>query len=213
MSRKILIVVLLCGIFLIPSDLSYAKFKIKFNEAGITPSVPDSDKGDYDHSLTTPFGDITFNGRIWKKLQGEKIGDHSPGKDGLFLKNTQGKAGKKVVTMDFGFDVDKIKFYWFAFEDTRAYFTVYDINGNKLKKKTRDGSEAWRGELKFSDYSDPIRRMKFWVKEDGKKVGNEVAIDDLKIFASETVPEPSTLALFGLGSLGAALFRRRKHKK
>ena len=76
-NKKIIFIALLCLIFCYATP-SYASLFINFGETDISPVPPDSDPGDYDHEYSTSFGDITFNGRIWKKLDHIKIGDHTP---------------------------------------------------------------------------------------------------------------------------------------
>ena len=58
-------------------------------------------------------------------------------------------------------------------------------------------------------FSEPIRSLKFWsINENGKKRGNKLAIDDLKI---QPVPEPMSLILLGAGLLAFAGIRRKRH--
>lgn len=207
MYKKLGLFLVICALSLGFSTLSHAYIPIDFSEAAIDPTPPDSDPGDYDHTytLSTSWGDIAFNGRIWRKLNKEKFSDHTPGEDGFFLKNTREKA---IVWMNFAFDVESLEFYWLGVEDFKMRFAAFDIDGKRLIKKWRKGQDEWRGPICMGPFPDPIRSLKFWsVNANGRRRGNKVAIDDMKIYP---VPEPMSLMLVGAGLLAFAGIRRKK---
>ncbi len=188
-------VIFLAVIFL--SAPSYASIFLDFN----TPS-PDPAPGNYDHTITTAYGNINFNGRVWNGLNDDcPFPDHTTG-DGYFLKNTVANAGHTVsITFDFG--VDSIDLSWLGVDNFNMIGVAFDEDGNKLGDLgVNYGDGEWH-DKSIGGFARPIRKFNFFAKRGKNRVGNKIIIDDVTIHATNEplTPEPASLVLFGTGLL------------
>jgi hypothetical protein len=176
------------------SNVAQASIFMNFDPTVFTP---DTSAGDYAHTFTTAYGDITFNGRIWNEIDSKPIADYTTGSD-YFLKNTD---AKKKVTITFPFDVSSFNFYWLGLKNVNMNGAAYDIDGNLVGSTTAKGDKTWHFE-NADNFSSPVRSIAFW-----SPTGNRMAIDNLTI--NPTVPEPATLSLLGLGIV-PFMWRKRR---
>ncbi len=198
-----------CVLMLGYASMAYANIFLDFDSPTYSNdnNSYDGNPGDYSHTLTTSWGTITYNGRIWKKLAGSGLSDHTTG-NGYFLKNT---TAVNKVTMTFSFDVSSIDFYWLGISGVNMSVAVYDENTNLLGNFGSAGSGKW-APISFGGYSKPIRSFAFFAYGVSNP-GNKMAVDDITI---TPVPEPTTLLLLGsglLGLLGTVGVKRKKEER
>ncbi len=173
---------------------------------------PDGTPGNQSHVFSTAYGNITFNGRIWNKINSDPYPDHTTGsEDGFFLKNTHDEPGFRVM-MEFDFDVAEIDLFWLGQDGVRINGAVYDIDGNELDSGNEIGTGEW-SEQNINGLSNPIRSLAFWTarRYSGNIIGNRAAVDDITITAAEAsiIPEPASILLFSLGLAPFALRRKK----
>jgi hypothetical protein len=177
----------------------HATIFIDFDDATYFP--PDSDSSFYGtNTYPTAYGNIDVTGRVWNKLGGDTITDHTPGSSRYFLKNTSSNTRMEIA---FDFDVSAVQLYWIE-NDTPTAQMSYDVyNGTSVLDSGSDSNNFvnWK-ELNFSGYAAPITRIK--VTGSGGLLG----IDDVTV--TRSVPEPLTALLFGTGLLGLAGARRSR---
>jgi hypothetical protein len=123
---------------------------------------------------------------------------------GNYLDNNAGSAS----TVDFTFDSPQAVFGLnYGALDDQWTLSVYDSDNNLIDSTTVEpnhGSNA--GEfIGIASSSANIA----WASFTDSNSGDWILLDNLRFTPTE-VPEPSTLALAGLGGLGLMLFRRRK---
>lgn len=172
--------------------------------------TPDATPGDHSHTFATPYGDITFNGRIWDELAGNPYPPSNPGSQ-YFLKNTNANA---VITIDFSFDIFlALGRYSVNNSNFRIHGAAFDINGNLLDLDDELGDGQWHtGWLSGTG----IRQIQIWTtrESNGNFAGNHGAVDNLLFLTNAPIitPEPGTMALMGLGLMSglAGILRRRK---
>ena len=174
----------------------------------------DSSMGDTNHTYSSPYGDINFNGRIWWKLDGSAIPDNTLGdatkSAGWFLKNN---IDSNQIEMTFDFPVTGGSFYIYGLSD------LQDVVGAESTGIMYYG-EAWAGSTLVQSgsfeagrswsligpgtLSQPVDRVVLWSSDSS---GNNFAIDDITI---ETIPEPATMSLLGMGLMGLIGIRRKR---
>ena len=207
MIKRISLVTFIFLTVLSLSAPSYASIFLDFN----TPS-PDPTPGNYDHTITTAYGNITFNGRVWNGLNDDcPFPDHTTG-DGYFLKNTVANPGH-TVSMVFDFDVDSIDLYWLGVDNYNMIGVAFDEAGNKLGDLgVNSGDGEWH-EKSIGGFARPIRRFNFFAKRGKNRIGNKIIIDDVTIYATNepVIPEPTSALLLGAGLFG--LLRMKKRTK
>jgi hypothetical protein len=104
-------------------------------------------------------------------------------------------------TVFFNEATDSISFDWWTLADEDFFLTAYDEGGNTL------GSFAGMGAGTNSIVAAGIKYIDF------HNNGGRIAIANLSYERSRPViPEPTTAALFGLGLLGAGIYRRVRRK-
>ena len=153
---------------------------------------------DVNHVISTVYGDISFNGRVYDMLDSDPYPDHTTG-SGNFLKNT---GANNLVTLEFDFDVESFDFYWLGVQGVTLNGAVYGAGDVLIEGGTETGTGAWQ-HIQVPQLSSPIRSISFWTE-----TGNMAAIDDLTINPFVVTPEPASLSLLGLGLLG--LLRRKR---
>lgn len=176
---------------------AYASIFMNFDDS---PNfTPDIAVGNTAHTYASPYGMISFNGRIWDEIDSKPYADHTTGSD-YFLKNVDAVAGRKV-TMTFDFDVDNISLYWLGITGAHMHGAAYDINGDIIGSEgSATGTGSWVLQT-INNYSgsNPIRSIAFWSTNaaGSTMVGNRMAIDDITI--NPKTPEPASLLLLGIG--------------
>ena len=136
MKNKFLGLLLAALLVCCAAGVTQAAIVIDFDTA---PLTPDTSAGDHNHILPTAYGNITFNGRIWDKLDGASFADNTTG-SGYFLKNTDAKA---KVTMTFDFDVAAIDFYWAGLGSGSISGALYDITGAEIDGGSESVDGTW----------------------------------------------------------------------
>jgi hypothetical protein len=136
------------------------------------------------------------------RVQNTYSGDYNT--TGNYLDNNAGSAS----TIDFTFDSPQVVFgFNYGALDDQWTLNVYDSDNNLIDATTVEpnhGSNA--GEfIGIASSSANIA----WASFTDSSSGDWILLDNLRFTPTE-VPEPSTLALAGLGGLGLLLFRRRK---
>ncbi len=85
------------------------------------------------------------------------------------------------------------------------------LNGIVAAGMTTTGYTVWSPFILTSGFIAGINTLDFVVRNNGGPTGLRVEMTGDASAAIGAVPEPATLALFGLGLMGVALGRRRKH--
>lgn len=178
--------------------------------------------GDHNHDGTThPLlnsadGNISFNGRISNRLDGDAIPDHTLGTTaGSFLKNTSGADGDPFLTFLFDYDVKTFEFFANIEDGFTGYVDVFDLGGNLLDSDSGTTGGVWDNGGLLGNYAAPIRSLTFYSTNSNNRVrGNKLALDDITItpYAAH-VPEPSSLLLLGLSFAGLGFSRLKKFRR
>jgi len=113
-------------------------------------------------------------------------------------------AGGRLI-FDFDTAVDLVGLNVFDIEDTQpGSVTFLDASGNEIgvltMPTTNDNGVAF---MEFGEIAQGVARMTVEFNGSG-------AIDNITGQASATIPEPGTLALFGVGLIGLTALRRRR---
>jgi len=105
-----------------------------------------------------------------------------------------------AATVYFTNVTDSITFDWWTLEGRTFNLTAFDGGGGIL------GTYSGTGSGSHKIVASGISYLSF------HDSGGDIAISNLSYDRSPAVPEPATAALFGLGLLGAGIYRRVKRK-
>lgn len=197
MIKRTSLVFLFCLLTLSIANLADASVLINFDPTEFTLGGPP-------HTYNSSAGAVNFNGVISNMLNGTAIPDADTGV--AFLKNW---TDNPELTFTFSFDVSTFDYYWRAVGGTTWHGQAYDAGNNLLGGTDIAGNDEWLYDNAYNFSSpSPVRKIIFWTTDSsGASIGDMGAIDGLNL---NTIPEPATLSLLGLGLLGILGLRKKR---